>query len=222
MHEAPGLPRPVGRSAQHSRNGTLTACKVTRVPPNASDDDPEDPFEEWRKRMEDDPFLGPFFQDIDREFERMRESLSRMLQGMSEGGMDPEDPFVYGFSLRMGPDGQPKFEEFGNVQAAGQGPEGPLGLDEAREPLVDVQEGNDVIAVTAELPGVEKGDVNLRAKERELIIRVDTAPRKFFKRVQLPTTVLPETTKATYKNGVLDVEVEKAEGDDEGTEIPVE
>lgn len=192
------------------------------MPDDRPGDDREDPFEEWRKRMEDDPFLGPFFQDIDREFERMRESLSRMLQGMSEGAVDPDDPFVFGFSMRMGPDGQPRFEEFGNVHAADQAKSGEVGLDEAREPLVDVQEGEDIIAVTAELPGVEKDAINLRAKEKELVIKVDSEGRKFFKRVQLPTAVQPETTAATYKNGVLDVEVDKAPEDDEGTEIPVE
>lgn len=192
------------------------------MPNERPDDDPEDAFDEWRKRMEEDPFLAPFFADIDREFERMRESLSRMLQGMSEGSMDPEEPFVYGFSVRMGPDGQPKFDEFGNVRAAGDGPQGDYGLEEAREPLVDVQESEVSITVTAELPGVEKEDINLRAKERELIIKVDSDGRKFFKRVQLPTNVRPETTQATYKNGVLDVEVEKATDEDEGTEVPVE
>lgn len=192
------------------------------MPDDRPGDDPEDPFEEWRKRMQDDPFLGPFFQDIDQEFDRMRESLSRMLQGMSEGAVDPEDPFVFGFSMRMGPDGNPRFEEFGNVHAADQARTGEVGLDEAREPLVDVQEGEHLIAVTAELPGVEKDAINLRAKETELVIKVDSEGRKFYKRVQLPTNVDPETTSATYKNGVLDVEVEKTAEDDEGTEIPLE
>ncbi len=184
-------------------------------------DDPRDrdPFDEWRDRMQEDPFLGPFFADIDREFERMRESLSRMLQGMSEGAMDPNrDPYVYGFSMRMGPDGKPKFQEFGNVRPeAPQEPE----MEDAREPLVDIQEADELIAITAELPGVEKKDVNVRAKEREIIVRVNNADRRYYKRIDLPTKVLPETTKATYKNGVLDIEVEKAEGPDEGTEVPV-
>lgn len=192
------------------------------MPDDRRDDEGSDPFEEWRKRMEEDPFLGPFFADIDREFERMRESLSRMIQGMSEGSMDPDDPFVYGFSLRMGPDGKPTFDEFGNVRAADEEGTDEIGLDEVREPLVDVQESGAHISVTAELPGVEKDAINLRAKERELIIKVDSEPRKFFKRVELPTAVHPETTGATYKNGVLDVEVEKADDDEDATEVPLE
>lgn len=184
-------------------------------------DDRDDPFEEWRKRIQDDPFLGPFFEDIDREFDQMRESLSRMLQNMQEGSLDPEDPFVYGFSVRMGEDGQPTFEEFGNVNAASQ-PGTEVGLDEAREPLVDVQESPEKVTVTAELPGVEKDDIQLRAKEDQLVVRVESNGRQFFKRVDLPTRVEPGTTNATYKNGVLDVVVEKSDEDeDEGTQIPV-
>ncbi len=197
------------------------------------DDDPRerrdapDPFEEfeaWSKRMQDDPFLGPFFQDIDREFDRMRESLSRMLQGMADGSMEPgENPFVYGFSMRMGPDGKPRFNEFGNVHPdqPGHVSTGEGGLQEAREPLVDIQESDQTIAITAELPGVEKEDVNLRAKEREIVIKVDTEGRKYYKRIQLPARVQPKTTSATYKNGVLDIEVEKVEESDPGTEVPI-
>lgn len=185
-------------------------------------DDPRDhdPFDEWRERMREDPFLGPFFADIDREFERMRDSLSKMLQGMSEGAMDPnQDPYVYGFSMRMGPDGKPRFQEFGNVRA--DGPAEPA-MQDVREPLVDVHEADELISITAELPGVEKQDVNVRAKAREIVLRVDDVDRRFFKRIELPTKVQPETTKATYKNGVLDIEVEKVSDPDEGTEVPVE
>ena len=189
------------------------------------DDDPRrgprDPFDEWRERMAEDPFLGPFFSDIDREFERMRESLSRMLQGMGEG--EPgKDPFVYGFSVRMGQDGKPQFREFGNVKPMTNAMGGEVEVQNAREPLVDVHEGDATISITAELPGVEKEDINVRAKEREILVRVNDGERRYFKRIDLPCAVKPETTSATYKNGVLDVELEKAEGVDEGTEVPIE
>lgn len=181
---------------------------------------PHDPFDEFRKRMREDPFLGPFFADIDKEFDRMRESLSRMLADMSEAGENPQDPYVYGFSLRMGPDGRPRFSEFGNVRQGQRQPE--LGLEDAREPLVDVQESEHTIAITAELPGVDKQDINVRAKTNELVLKVETEGRRYFKRIDLPASVDPQTTKATYKNGVLDIEVEKVKSVDEGTSVPVE
>lgn len=185
------------------------------------DDEARDPFEEWRRRMEDDPFLGPFFEDLDREFERMRESLSRMIDEMQEGDVDPDaDPFVYGFSVSMGPEGEPQFDGFGNVENPRAQPE--AGFEETRQPLVDVQESRDVVAITVELPGVEKEDINLRAKEQEVVVDVDDPDHPFFKRIDLPAPVEPSTTQATYKNGVLDVQVDKDRSADDGTEIPVE
>lgn len=195
------------------------------MPEDSSDNDPRDndPFEEWRKRMEEDPFLGPFFEDLDREFERMRESLSRMLEDMEEGDLDPgSDPFVYGFSVSMGPEGQPEFDEFGTTGAGPAGQPGPETFDETRQPLVDVHEGRDGISITAELPGVEKSDINLRAKEREIVVDVDDPDQPFFKRIELPAPVDPSTTQATYKNGVLDVEVDKLPDPDEGTEVSID
>jgi len=185
-----------------------------------SPDDEDDPFEEWRERVEDDPFLGPFFADLDREFERMRDSLSRMLDEMDEDAMGAGDPFVYGFSLRMGPDGDPQFNEFGNVK--GDDDPRQAAAHEAREPLVDIQETDDRLTLTAELPGVEKDDVNLRAKQDELIVQAVDDDNRFFKRIDLPTTVEPSTTEATYKNGVLDIQVDKAPDREEGTEIDID
>lgn len=187
----------------------------------SSNDPDEDPFDRWREDIQDDPFLGPFFEDLDREFDRMRESLARMLEEMSQHTGDAEDPFVYGFSMQMGPDGDPEFQQFGNLDAAEAGSPGGVGLNEARTPLVDTQESAERIAITAELPGVDKDDIQLRAKENELELQVDTAGREFFKRIELPAPVEPSTTEATYKNGVLDVTVDKAE-DASGTEVDVE
>lgn len=187
-----------------------------------NDDDRRDPFEEWQRRLEDDPFLGPFFEDLDREFERMQESLARMLERMQAGDLDPDaDPFVYGFSVSMGPDGQPSFDEFGDVEGS-QAPPGAGPADEARKPLVDLQEDATHVAITAELPGVETDDIELRAKEEEIVVSVDDPDNRFFKRIDMPTAVEPRTTQATYKNGVLDVQVEKAPEDDEGTRVEVD
>lgn len=187
------------------------------------DDDRKDPFEQWRDQIEDDPFLGPFFEDLDREFERMRESLSRMMEEMEQGDLDASaDPFVYGFSVSMGADGEPQFDGFGNLDPSAGPQAAPGSMEETRKPLVDLQESHEGVAITAELPGVEKEAINLRVKETEVVVDVDDPENRFFKRIQLPTAVEPETTQATYKNGVLDVQIDKAEDIDEGTSVEVE
>jgi HSP20 family protein len=47
--------------------------------------------------------------------------------------------------------------------------------------------------------------------EDSLEINVDRPGRKYHKLLDLPCGVNPSTTKATYKNGVLDVEIQRKE-----------
>ena len=70
-----------------------------------------------------------------------------------------------------------------------------------------------------EIPGVDKRDIKISARADALEVSVDTDRRKYHKILRLPGKVKPETTKATYTNGVLDVTMERAEA---GEGVPVE
>ncbi len=59
--------------------------------------------------------------------------------------------------------------------------EQPFCIHERREPLVDVIEDDKSIKVLGELPGVEKGEIQINATERGLTIDVENAERKYFK-----------------------------------------
>lgn len=170
-----------------------------------------DPWDEWRrKRRPGDPFA-----EFEAEFEQMRTYFNKVFQDVMQNAhalprqMAPGQPFVYGFSMRVGPDGKPHIEQFGNTGPVAPGPGSPT-AEPLREPITDVLEGADSIAITAELPGVEKKDINLHVAEERVTIRVD-APRKYHKAIALPAKVKPDTAKATYKNGILDVQIERAE-----------
>jgi len=122
--------------------------------------------------------------------------------------------------MRVGPDGKPHIEEFGNI------PGKRIGTEEVsmeREPLTDVIEGDKEISVIAELPGVEKKDINLSATEETLEIKVDTPERKYSKEVRLPAKVKAEITKASFKNGVLEVKLKRAKDKKEkGVKVKIE
>ncbi len=136
----------------------------------------------------------------------MMEEMMRKAVEMPRAEDGPQ-PFVYGFSMSVGPDGKPVIREFGNVEPSSKGPL----LKEEREPLVDVMnEGDDVVVVT-ELPGVEKDHIQLESTDRALKIAVDSAKRRYLKEMELPHLVDPRTAKATYKNGVLEVRFQKTE-----------
>lgn len=124
-------------------------------------------------------------------------------------------PFVYGYSMTLGPDGKPTIREFGNIKPTMK--QLPLGIpkptievEEKWEPLIDIMEEKDVVKVIAELPGVEKSDINLNCTEKSLSISVDTEKRKYYKELELPVEVDSKLSKASYKNGVLEITLKKA------------
>ena len=174
------------------------------------DEDPrrrKDPFDEFIRGMGFDP------SDFDDLFQDVQRALGKM---MEEGGFEPGKSYMHGFSFKVGPDGRPEIQEFGNRPQRGPGKAGVAHFSDAREPPVDVIESDADISVTLEMPGVDKSDIDLKVTRRELTITVDTEKRKYHKRVELPASVKPDTTRATYKNGVLDVVIEKVEATDEG------
>lgn len=153
-----------------------------------------------KPRKKKDWLFDDFFRDFEEEFRRIEEDLSRILEeGFSVEGKTGK-PMVYGFSVNIGPDGEPRIERFGHVPR-----EGEPSVSDEREPLVDVIETEKEIRVVAELPGVEKEDIALSVSGDVLEINVDTATRKYHKRLFLPARVEEDVTKATYKNGVLEV-----------------
>jgi HSP20 family protein len=109
--------------------------------------------------------------------------------------------------MKIGPDGKPEIQEFGNIKKSLKGPQ----VKEEREPLVDVVDSGKEIRVVAELPGVEKTDIKLHGTEDTLEISVDTAQYKYHKEIQLPEKVKVREAKSTYKNGVLEVIFPKAD-----------
>mgnify|MGYP000070600561 FL=1 len=154
-----------------------------------------DIFDDWFKRMR------RFMDEIDRIFDEMFREFTREYR---RGGYGK--PLIYGFSITYGPDGKPIIREFGNVKPSYRGPI----IREETEPYVDIIEEEDTIKVIAELPGVDKKDIDVSTTEDLLVIST-RGPRRYYKEVRLPAKVKPETAKAKYKNGVLEITLEKLE-----------
>ena len=179
--------------------------------------DDEDYPEWFRRRRSRDPFF-----DMDRMFHEMERMMEEEFKNFTE--KVPKDfvkerklpdgstvkewgPFVYGYSMKIGPDGKPEIQQFGNIKKSLKGPE----VKEEREPLVDIVETNNEVRVVVELPGVEKSDIKLHGTEDSLTISVDTPHYKYYKEVALPEIVKVKEARSTYKNGVLEVVIPKAE-----------
>ncbi len=66
-------------------------------------------------------------------------------------------------------------------------------------------EGSDELKIIAELPGVQKEDIKLKTTDRTILITAGNGEYKYQKKLALPRAVQPETAKARYNNGVLEV-----------------
>jgi HSP20 family protein len=184
----------------------------------------DDIWDKWKKGKRS-PF--DFFRALgidEEEFEKIFEEVEKIVEhalSTPPNQLEPGKFFTHGFSIRIGPDGRPKIETFGNRPT--KVTEGEPTISEEREPLTDVIEGKEDVSITVELPGVEKEDIDLKTTKNALEIEVDSKRRKYHKIIDLPCEVIPKTTKATYKNGILDVVIKRKEkGSPSGFRVPLQ
>jgi HSP20 family protein len=94
-------------------------------------------------------------------------------------------------------------------------------------PAVDIRETDDAFTIIADLPGLKKKDVNVNVKDGKLEIsgerifenkeengsyhRRERSYGSFNRSFHLPETILEDKITATFKDGILSVEVPKAE-----------
>ncbi len=76
---------------------------------------------------------------------------------------------------------------------------------------VDVQESDDRIRVVADLPGVEKENIDLTCDGQTLTIDAEGLEREYHDRVRLPARVDEHSADASYNNGILEVAFERTE-----------
>ncbi|AEH61567.1 heat shock protein Hsp20 [Methanosalsum zhilinae DSM 4017] len=105
-------------------------------------------------------------------------------------------------------------------------------------PLVDVEEKDNNIVVTADIPGVDKKDIDINVRddmleinarcqreletEEEGYVRKERSYSMFSRSVSLPAPVKEEGAKAKLENGVLKITLPKSEIEEEKKKIIVE
>jgi len=182
---------------------------------------PNDDYPEWFRTRRRPFFKDWGFDDMDKIFGEMEKMMEEEFKEFAErvpkdyvkerklpdGRVEREfGPFVYGYSVRINPDGKPEITEFGNIK---QRRLGPPEVKEEREPLVDIIDANGEVRIVAELPGVEKEDIKVHGTEDAVTITVDTPERKYYKEAKLPVKVNVKEAKTSYKNGVLEIVLPK-------------
>jgi HSP20 family protein len=112
---------------------------------------------------------------------------------------------VFGFSIKTAVGGKPVVESFGNIRKTPQGPK----VETEREPITDVFDEKGEIVVMAEMPGISEEGISLDLKGDILEIKAINSNRSYYKEVLLPSKVRPDTLTSNYRNGVLEVRIQK-------------
>lgn len=151
-----------------------------------------DIFEEFNKMIQ--RFFGDL-REIDRELMEERKPIKR---------------YTWGFSIVIPPTGPPVIQPFGNVRASRE-PERRIEVrkSEEYEPLATVYEEDGKVRVIVDIPGADEDKINVDATESKVVVRAEGAGRKYYKEVELPKKVNPKSVKASFKNGILELEFEE-------------
>ena len=94
-------------------------------------------------------------------------------------------------------------------------------------PAVDVLESKDAYLIRAELPGMKREDINVEVKDGTLVLsgesksekpaegveyrHVERVAAKFWRSFTLPENAKQDGIEASYKDGILEIRVAKAE-----------
>jgi HSP20 family protein len=121
-------------------------------------------------------------------------------------------------------------------------------MSDVREPndrdlAVDVEDADDSFVVTADLPGFDKDDIDVEARDRTLhvsavheeesetdatddeettYIRRERSKQSVSRTITLPEDVDEGAASATFENGILTVELPKSRAREESTSVDVE
>ncbi len=98
-------------------------------------------------------------------------------------------------------------------------------LDAARKPAIDIYEKGDKLLVEADLPGVDKKDIDIRLEDNILTIAAEKKAEREVKKdnyyqlersygsirrsIRVPEGVKEDQIKASYRDGVLKIEFPK-------------
>ena len=172
-----------------------------------------EPFDEDRRRGKN-PFDFIDDDDFDQVFDEMKKmfentSFREWIKEILCDSSGPNKRYIHRFGIDIVPVGKPKVQRFCNCPL--KNPKGePMSYEEP-EPPTDIIEGDEEVAVTVEIPGVEKEDIDLNVTEDTIEITACGPEREYHKLIDLPCVIKPKTMKVIYKNGVLDVVVKRKE-----------
>lgn len=139
----------------------------------------------------------PFAEDDREEIENFNTFISKVVNGLSDenlkefGNCNPP----CGFYVHIGSSNELNVETLTR-----KSPNAASG-----EPMLDIILENRLVKVVAELRGITKDHITVKAKAEELSINGSGEGSLYSRVVTLPRLIDPKTAKARYNNGILEI-----------------
>ena len=169
---------------------------------------------------------------FDTEFDKMFRRLSDRFfnwddvienpNGVGNGQVQTFGPYYYGYQMTVGPDGKPQVQEWGNVRPTTASSTA-IAESGTRQPAVDeiYDEKTRTLKLVAEMPGIGKSDINVNVADGAVTLTAEHGDRKYSCNVPLKYKVDENSAKASYSNGILEVQFSIPEEKPKGKTIHV-
>ena len=128
--------------------------------------------------------------DKEEEFDKMVREMQKIIEEVFRNAFEGfGNAFAEGFSVKFSPEGEIKMER----------------IEKEKDADKDIIEDRDRIYVTLRLPDIDENEIDIKVVDKTLEIIAGDRIRI----IDLPARVNKEKIKKIYKNGVLDIELEK-------------
>lgn len=112
---------------------------------------------------------------------------------------------IYGLSIRVGPTHRPAFRKPATLRRQAV----PSPSEDFREPPADLFDEGDYFLVVAELPALDESAVQWHISGDVLRIEAAGEAHRYYKELQLPSSINEESVTSAYKNGILELRLWK-------------
>ena len=158
--------------------------------------------------------IDDIFEAMERMIEDLQNDVEQSFKELQNYSGFESRPLMYGFTMSIGPDGEPVVRTFGDKEIT----------TGCREPVYEqfVKNDTDELIVMIEMPGISRDDIELNVSDSKLIVTTSKAERKYKADIELKAQVDPQSAKASYRNGILSVTLRVKGKSNKGIKISVE
>ena len=76
-------------------------------------------------------------------------------------------------------------------------------------PLIDIFQEKSWITIVAEIAGFNKETLKIHVNDQKITLSAKAKNRRYYKSLNLPKMVVPNAVRTSFKNGVLEIKLQK-------------